>query len=284
MASTSTYRNIFFLTDFSKNAKRALPFAAEIAHRSGAKLFLFHASQETIDITPGYKESKEKSIDYADKEFDKLIKELRKNERYENLTITTILQSGHPTANLKEQVADHDAGLIVMGTKGARGSRNVIFGSVTSGIINKSDVPVLAVPAGCEPDNLKNIIFATDYHGGDLEALQQLSELAGLFDASITVVHVADQRNLKSEIEFRGFRELVKQQVDYEKIDFHIEYDSDFFDYMSNYLIDNPASLLVMVRYRKTFWESLLERDHSREMAFYSEVPLLVLIGKEPKS
>ncbi len=284
MASTSTYRNIFFLTDFSKNAKRALPFAAEVAHRSGAKLFLFHASQETIDITPGYKESKEKSIDYADKEFDKLIKELRKNERYENLTITTILQSGHPTASLKEQVAEHKSGLIVMGTKGARGSRNVLFGSVTSGVIQKSNTPVLAVPAGSDPDCLKNIIFTTDYHDGDLEALQQLSELATLFDSTITVIHVAEQRNLKSEIEFRGFRELVKQQVDYGKIDFHIEYDSDFFDYMSNHLIDNPDSLLVMVRHRKTFWESLLERDHSREMAFYSEVPLLVLIGKEPKS
>lgn len=284
MTSTSKFKNIFFPTDFSKNAERALPFAAEIAHRTGSKLILFHASQEAIDMTPGFQESREKTIVNTDEEFNKLIDGLRKKEHLKDLNIATVLQSGHPTASLMDQVAEHKSGLIVMGTKGARGSRNVLFGSVTSGVIQKSDTPVLAVPAGSDPDSLKNIIFTTDYHDGDLEALQQLSDLATLFDSTITVTHVAEQRNLKSEIEFRGFRELVKQQIDYDKMDFLIEYDSDFFNYMSEYFIDNPGSLLVMVRHRKTFWESLLQRDHSSEMAFYSEVPLLVLIGKEPKS
>jgi hypothetical protein len=34
-----------------------------------------------------------------------------------------------------------------------------------------------------------------------------------------------------------------------------------------------------MVRYKKTFWEKLVNRNHSKEMAFYTKVPLLVLIG-----
>jgi len=49
---------------------------------------------------------------------------------------------------------------------------------------------------------------------------------------------------------------------------------------MADYLIDNPDTLLVMVRHKKTFWEKLTARDHSKEMAFYSRVPLLVLMGK----
>lgn len=283
MGSTS-FKNIFFLTDFSKNAERALPFAAEIAHRTDSKLLLFHASQEAMDITPGFKESKEKMISSTDDEFDKLVKGLRKQDRYKDLTITTILQSGHPTASLMEQVNEHKCGLIVMGTKGARGSRNVIFGSVTSGVIHKAGVPILAVPAGSDLDDFKNIIYTTDYHDGDLEALQQLTEIARLFDSQIRVIHVAEKRDLKSEIEFRGFRELVEQHVDYQKMDYHIEYNKDFFSFMSEYLIDNPESVLVMVRHKKTFWESLFEKNHSREMAFYSEVPLLVLIGNEPSS
>lgn len=274
------FNNIFFPTDFSKNAEKALPFAAEIASRTDSKLILFHASQSAMDFAPNFEQAKEEAIKKAGKEFDKLIANLNKDDRYSNLEIATILQSGHPTVGLLEKVSENDSGLIVMGTKGATGERNVIFGSVASSIINKSETPVLAIPEGSKVEDFKHITFTTDYHEGDLGALKQTVALAKLFNSDINVMHVAEKRSLLSDIKFRGFRELVKEQTEYENIAFKIKYDYDFFPVMADYLIDNPNSLLVMVRHKKTFWEKLLERDHSKEMAFYSRVPLLVLMGK----
>jgi len=273
--------HILFPTDFSKNAERALTFAAEIAAQTGARLTLFHASQETMDMAPNFAKSKDETIHDANTHFEKLIKSLKKEEQYKNLNISTILQSGQPTTSLLNKISEDKPGLVVMGTKGATGSRNAIFGSVTSNVIQKSEVPVLAVPYGSTIDKFKRIIFTTDYKEGDLVALEQTIDFAKLFNSEIEILHVSEKQNLDSEIRFRGFRELVTSNVDYGNINFHLKYEDDFFPGMADYLVEHETSLMVMVRYKKTFWQKLAERDHSKEMAFYSKVPLLMLVGKE---
>lgn len=273
------FKNVFFPTDFSKNAQIALPFAAEIAARTGSKLILFHASQSAMDFAPNFEEAKKEAIKNAEKEFEKLINELKEDDTYSDLEIATILQSGHPTVGLMEKSKEYDCGIIVMGTKGATGDRNVIFGSVASSVINKSRIPVLAIPTGSKFDDFNHITFTTDYHEGDLEALMKTVTFAKLFESDIKVMHVAEEQNMLSDIKFKGFRQLVKEEVDYDNISFEIKYDYDFFPVMADYLIDNPDTLLIMVRHKKTFWEKLTARDHSKEMAFYSRVPLLVLMG-----
>lgn len=271
--------HILFPTDFSQNAERALPFAAEIASRSGAKLTLFHASQDTMDIAPGFHSAREQDIEDTSESFDELAARLQENDKYKNLEISTILQSGEPTSSLISEISESNPDLIVMGTKGSTGDRNIVFGSVTTNIISKSDIPVLAVPNGSSLDEFKEIVFTTDYKEGDWGALQQTIEFAKIFNSSIDVLHIAEQRNLESEIKFRGFRNLVKTQSDYSNIDFHLIREDDFFTGASDYLIDHPASLLVMVRYERTFWEKLSERNHNKEMAFYTKTPLLILMG-----
>jgi len=275
------FNNIFFPTDFSKNAQRALPFAARIASITRSKLILFHASQRALDFAPDFEQEKEKAISEASQQFDELIADLKKDNHYKDLEISTVLQSGHPTVGLLAKARDYNADLIVMGTKGATGNRNVIFGSVAASIINRSDIPVLAVPPGSSPNDLKHIVFTTDYHEGDLQALQQTIVFAKLFGANVDIIHVAEQRNLLTEIKFRGFKDLVKDHADYENMNFELKSDYDFFPVIADYFVDNPHSLLVMVRHKKTFWQKLVEKNHSKEMAFYTKVPLLVLIGDE---
>jgi nucleotide-binding universal stress UspA family protein len=276
--------HILFPTDFSNNAKRALPFAAAIAQRTQAKLTLFHASQDTMDFAPSFETTKEETIDQADKYFNELISELREEEKFNDLNISTILQSGQPTTSLLNTIAEHKTDLVVMGTKGATGDRNVLMGSVTTNIIKKSAVPVLAIPEGCKFDNFENILFTTDYKEGDWGALKQTAELAELFESNIDVLHVSQQQNLESEIRFRGFRDLVQSNISYKNIDFHHQYEADFFPGAADYLIEHSSSLLVMIRYKKSFWEKLAERNHSEEMALYSNVPLLVLIGDDNRT
>lgn len=272
--------HIFFPTDFSDNAKRALPFAAEIALKAGAKLTLFHATQETMDMAPDFEKTRDQVIDDSSNHFDELLNSLE-GDRYNNLEISTIIQDGQTVTALLNQVNEHSVNLIVMGTKGVTGDRNAILGSVASSVIQKSPVPVLAIPTGSSLDNFNNMIFTSDYKEGDVTALSNVVDMAKLFDSTVDILHVSDQKNMESEIKFRGFRDLVNEHINYDKITFHHKYDLDFFPTISQFLADHPDSLLVMVRYKKTFWEKLTNRSLSKEMSFYSKVPLLIMIGEE---
>lgn len=272
--------HILFPTDFSKNAKRALPYAAEIAHRNNTDLVLFHATQDTMDLSPDYEKRKAQTIKETDRQFNTLIDQLKKDEQYHDLNIKTILQSGHPINSILGQVDENKPELIVMGTKGATADRNALLGSVTTSILKKAEVPVLAVPDGSTFDRFKNIVFTTDYKDGDVAALKETVDFAKLFNSTVVVLHISDRENLLTEIKYRGFRELMTALTNYNNLDFRLEYEYDFFPGMADYIIEHEVSLVVLVRYKKTFWEAFLERNHSREMAFYSKVPVLILPGR----
>ncbi|MDZ7691063.1 MAG: universal stress protein [Balneolaceae bacterium] len=181
--------------------------------------------------------------------------------------------------NILEEAKAREAGLIVMGTKGATSSRKLLFGSITTEIILNSDVPVLAIPQDSSLKHFKEISFTTDFHERDLGSLSQIVELGKLFNSNIRVLHVAEEKSLATEIKFRGFRELVREQFPEAPITFQMLMDDDFFVGIAEFLAGHPTHLLVMTRYKKNFWQKMLTRNHSKEMGFYTNVPLLTLVG-----
>ncbi|MDX1638998.1 MAG: universal stress protein, partial [Balneolaceae bacterium] len=211
--------------------------------------------------------------------FDKMVTDLQNKKRFKNLTIETKLLSGHPVVNILDEAKQDEAGLIVMGTKGTTKSRKLLFGSFTTETILHANIPVLAIPEGRSFNKFKQIVFTTDFYEDDLAKVEQMVEFAKLFNSTLRIVHVAESENLDTRIKFRGFKEIVKDQFPEAKLQFDLVFELDFFTGIADYLEEKPADLLVMVRYKKTFWESLVSRSFSKEMGFYTEVPLLVLMA-----
>ncbi|MCW9705862.1 universal stress protein [Fodinibius salsisoli] len=280
---------VYFPTDFSKHANNVLPYAAEIALQTGSKLVLMHAIQYVVEIAPSFEDLKEQFVQTANEQFDRYINQLLQDTRFKELEISTVLLWGNPVVNVLKQVQMHEQGLIIMGTKGATADRNALLGSTTSGIIKKSTIPVLAVPYGSKFDKFPHITFTTDYKEGDLAALKQIVHFAKLFDSTIDISHIdeglhtSDNETLEDEIKFRGFCDLVKSSIDYDDIHFSRKHENDFYTGIADYLSESSTSLLVMIKYKKSFFEALAERNHIREMALYSKVPLLILIGNPPQ-
>lgn len=82
----------------------------------------------------------------------------------------------------------------------------------------------------------------------------------------------------RPEIKFKGFRKLAREYFGDGKISFELKYEHQFFPAMADYCIDNPHSLLLIVRHNENFWEKLVKRDHSKEMTCYPKIPLPVLV------
>src|SRR5699024_6015284 len=81
-------------------------------------------------------------------------------------------------------------------------------------------------------------------------------------------------------LKYRDFRDLITEKSDYENINFSIVSESNFFPGAANYIAEHESSLIVTVRYKKSFWKNISQRSHSKELAFYSTVPLLIIPGK----
>lgn len=272
---------ILFPTDFSETSKKALPYALEIAKRTKAKLSLVHTIEEPYDFAPLLEEYMRQVRRKVETLFQDLLDEIQEDEAYKDFEIETRILNGRVAFALKEEADALEADLIVMGTTGASGLSKVLFGSKTTEVILQSDIPLLAVPQNSRYKGLDHITFLTDYNEGDLNALEKTSELGKLFNSELSVLHIEPVKDLETEAMFRGFRELALDKIKHEPINFELMIQHSFIAGIADFLETQQTSMITMVKYEKPFFSNLLSKDHSKELGFYSKVPLLIWIGKE---
>lgn len=99
-------------------------------------------------------------------------------------------------------IVDHaertEAQLIVMGTHGRRGLRALMLGSVAQEVVRTSRLPVLTVRCKTirdpEIQKLRHILVPFDFSSHARRALAKAADVATMFDARLTVLHVIEDR------------------------------------------------------------------------------------------
>jgi len=80
--------------------------------------------------------------------------------------------------------------MIVMGTHGASGIRELPIGSTAQSVIRNSELPVLAVKEFAPPLDIKNIVFASDFSSETLASFKETVKIAKKFRARIHLLNV----------------------------------------------------------------------------------------------
>ncbi|GAA5520229.1 universal stress protein [Aliifodinibius salicampi] len=254
--------------DFSECSKTATLFSFELAIKLDARLYLMH-SMDNIFSMP----------------LEEFKEELTKNERFQQVKVKTITEVGDPDLSILTEAQVLDADLIVMGSKGSSGGKKLL-GSTTTRVVSKSNIPVLAIPQNNSYADFEDMVFMTDFKEGDLSALLEISHWARYFNANLHVLHIFTDDSLEELIKFRGFKEVAREQVVYEKLFFERIFNSSFEEGFFNYLKTRNSNLFILPRYKKAPFQKLIKKDHARQIEFESNIPFLSLpaekfIGKE---
>jgi nucleotide-binding universal stress UspA family protein len=267
---------ILLPTDFTEDAEKAFQYALEICKKMEADLHLFHAIEEPYDYAVRIEEQVEKQKNEAYEKLQDMMKQARESEQYSELTIYSEIKRGKPFTAILTKAEELNAHLIIVGTKGESSLKRILYGNVTSSIILESEIPVLTVPANSKKPYLDRFIFATDFRDDDLQSLQKTINFARPFDAVIHVLHVSSSSDMEAEIKFRGFCNLVEEKMNYSKFQFDNLKAERFSKGISEYLNNNPVSLLTITRYKKTFLKTLLWASSKQELTYHTRVPMLV--------
>ena len=179
-------KRILVPVDFSHNSSDALRFAGEIALKSGAEIF-------AVNVYSGTRPLKVMAPILEDKMLSFTMHALR---RHDNLKLS-VKYSFHVINNSKfvngilssGMLAEMD--LIVMGTKGASGLKEVFIGSNTFTLAQKIDLPLIAVPRNTFFQGMKRILFCSDFNNHqNIERLAPLKEIAQLFNSEVRICHI----------------------------------------------------------------------------------------------
>ncbi len=271
-------KNILFPTDFTEDAEQAFRYALETSLKTGAHLHLLHAVEEPYDFAVRVEEAVETLKEAAEEKLQKLIAAVKESESYRAIPLACRILRGKPYRSIMDYAREVDIDLIIMGTKGESSLKRILYGNVTSDVILDSPIPVLTVPVNSKKPYLDRFIFATDYRSKDLESLKATVNFARSFDAEIHVLHVSQQETTDTEARFREFQDQVEKAITYDKMRFRHLYAERFSKGISEYVNENPVSLIVITRYKKAFLRTMAWANNTQELTYHTTVPMLVLM------
>jgi nucleotide-binding universal stress UspA family protein len=113
----------------------------------------------------------------------------------QGVDLQTAVSKGRPAEAILDYGAEHDAGLLAMGTHGRTGLDRYIIGSVTERVIRQSDRPVFTVHATDRnqfEDGYDDILVPTDGSEFASAAVDHAVAIAAQFDAHVHAVNVVD--------------------------------------------------------------------------------------------
>ncbi len=271
-------------TDFSKYATNALTYAVKFAEKTNSKIILLHAYQIELyspDLPVEYfAQINALAKGNSEKQLISLISKVKKASK---IKIDHISME-YPTVNsILETVARKKIDLVIMGTKGASGIKEIFIGSVAGEIIEKAKCPVLTIPLKASFTGLKRITYASDYHSSDIIILKKLVEIAKIFKSKLNVLHVAVREfTVDSEKEILNtFIRKVDRKVKYKKLSFQILYGKEEEREIEKYIKSKTTDLLSISTRNRTLLEKLLSKSITKTLSYHTKIPLLAFHYKK---
>jgi len=179
---------------------------------------------------------------------------------------------------VSELVLKLDLDLIVMGTKGASGFREIFLGSNAVRVLKKvQNCPIFVTPCKFNFQSLRNIVFPTEYaHFFSKGQLSRLKAIAENWRAQLLILHIAQEFKL-SERQLAN-KKVLKERLSKLKHSFYnVEMNTTIAEAITEFTNDQKADMICLVHYGHTFMEKLTQEPVVRKVGFHTEVPLLIL-------
>jgi nucleotide-binding universal stress UspA family protein len=274
-------KKIILPTDFSENAYNAILYALQLFNDEECTFYLLNTYtpvlydseymyyNPTVSIDEVYKSNSKKGLERLQK---RLTKEFKNPlHHFEKLSVFNFL-----TDEINEQIEEKDIDLVVMGTKGASGSKEILFGSQTVHTIKKAKCPVLAIPSEYDFKPLKSLLLPSDLSIGFKEnQLKILKNIAFKSKATLHILHVMQEEEL-TEIQKEGQKTLAEYFKNVSK-SFHFVEGDDIQKAITQFQKENDIEMLSMINNKHSFFENLFFKPVIHKIGFHVKVPFLVV-------
>ncbi|SHJ05170.1 universal stress protein [Bacteroides stercorirosoris] len=283
--------------DFSNYSMKACEFGFNFAQNMGAEVVLLHIYFTPIYTTSlpygdvfNYQIADEENVKnilqkvHADlNTLSDNIKEKVASGEFPNVKYSCVLREGIPEEEILRYSKENRPRIIIMGTRGKNQKDIDLIGSVTAEVIERSRVPVLAIPENTPFKQLseaKRIAFITNFDQRDLIAFDTLIAALKLFHFSVSLIHLSDVKDTWNEIKLGGIKEYFQKQYPDLEIHYDVVMNDDFLNSLDDYIKNNHIDIITLTTYKRNIFSRLFNPGIARKMIFHSDTPLLVIYGR----
>jgi len=282
--------------DFSDYSIKAARFAFSMAKNIDASIIFlntyyspYYSGGMPISDAFAFDEANQESIRKQMKKIhenmDNLTDTLKKN--IENGILPEIafnckFREGMPEEQILLYSKKHNPYMIIMGTRGKDAKEAALMGSVTAEVIDRSRVPVFAIPENTPFDKfeqIKNIGFITNFDQRDLIAFESLMQLMKTFNFKVYFIHLSGEPDKWTEVQLNGVKGYFSKQYPEVDSSYCIIEGNDLINNLDEFVKDRQIDVLTITQQKRNVFARLFNPGLAHKMVFHSDTPLLVLRG-----
>lgn len=294
----STSNKVLIPVDFSGYSMKACEFGFNYAQNTGAEVVLLHVYFTPIYSTSlpygdifNYQLSDDENVktilQKVHAELNGLldkVKEKIASGQFPNVKYMCVLREGIPEEEILRYVKDCCPRIVIMGTRGKNQKDLDLIGSVTAEVIERSRVPVLAIPENTpfrQFSEVKHIAFITNFDQRDLIAFDSLIASFKSFRFSVSLIHLSGiNKDTWDEIKLGGIKEYFHKQYPQLDIHYDVVQDDDLLNNLEQYIEKENIDIIALTSYRRNIFYRLFNPSIARKMIFHSDTPMLVLTNR----
>lgn len=264
--------------DFSKVSGFAVDFAIDLAKKNGHRLSLIHAldfpiPMQDLYVTPTLmNEILEESKKSSERELQRVERRIKSDDIESRIIVLQRPLSEVISTIQESEVLD----LIIMGTTGASGIKEVFIGSNTEKVIRNSRCPVLSMHRPTDINSLKTILVPTTTEHLNKKFMEMLRSFSASIEAD--KIHFLHVQTPNGAINESLFNEKVLALTTESGIqNFEVMHIRDFNeeDGISSYSSEIGADIICMATHGRKGIGHFLSGSLAENLANHLELPIL---------
>ncbi|TWO32899.1 universal stress protein [Seonamhaeicola sediminis] len=275
-------KKILLPTDFSSNSWNAISYALQLFKDKVCKFYLLHTytpmiyHTEFVLVNPSQYGLGDAVMEKALKKFDLLKEQIETTFKNPKHSIEVKAVFNTLVTEIKDMVQEENIDYVIMGTKGASGIEEVLFGSNTVHVFKNVKCSILAIPEKYTFEAPHEVLFPTDYEidYNDIY-MKPIIDILSLYKTRVNVLNVS-----------YGYDLSEKQTINKSKLETYLKNISHMFHSVSNQTVPQAISdfqlnarinLLVMINNKHSFFDNLFFKSTINQIGFHLNIPFLVI-------
>ena len=269
-------------TDFSENSLSAAVYALWLADNHQCSVHVLHVVHpETgdLDVPVISAQSTMQKVEVAEavmatfvqSAIDKL--ESLYKPRHE-VAIESSIRVGMPTNELMKFISEAESDMIVMGTRGKHNRLDQMFGSVTTSVLRKADVPVFIIPVAIHTLGIRTVGYATDLDPSEAMHIWKTGKLLQPFHSLMRIVHVHSS-DCRHTYDIDDFKDFLGSSTLSLQTTFHQVKGRDVESALMEFSEDHELDVLAFHAPKRSWIERLWHHSVSRNLALFNKTPML---------
>lgn len=276
-------KHILLPTDFSENSWNAIKYALQLYKNEICTFHLFNTytpviyQVEYVLGAPAQFGLGDAIRNTAQNNLSDLVSRISGEfEKNKNHKFQTEARFDTLIPGIKDYIKAHDIDVIIMGTKGATGAKEILFGSNTVHVFKSIKHPILVIPSDFTFEAPHEILFPTDlevaFKNSDLKILKEIVETN---HSRLNAMHVSTGYDLTETQETNKYN--LKKLFKNSAFLYHDVKTMEILEAINEFQVKHKINLLVMINNKHSFFENLFFKATINQIGFHLNVPFLVI-------